>query len=449
MLIRSISGLRGLTDVPNGLTTEVIHLYAASFATYCHKGIIAVGYDGRQGGKDIYDFVCKTLTEYGCHVFALGMVPTPTVMFEVENDISIHGGISVTASHNGQAWNGMKFIASSGLFLDKEQNESLWQIIDSNSPVPSQTKGSITVREDIADKHIKSILAIPFLDVEKIRARNFKVVLDTVNASGSFIHPMLLKALGVTNVIGVATDGSGIFPHPPEPVPQNLTSLCDAVRSNIADIGIAIDPDADRCVFIMENGEPFIEENSIVIATEEVLRNSVKGQHVVVNLSTTRAVEDIAAEYGAKVYRTPVGEINVAKKMHELSSVIGGEGSGGVIYPEVHTGRDSLVAVALTLNNLAASGMSLSEKKASLPQYEIVKSKIDLTSVEQVKEVLASVKAKMSPKAKSINEEDGLRFDFGKSWLHVRASNTEPIIRLIAEAPTKEIAESQIAAATA
>lgn len=449
MLIRSISGLRGLTDVPNGLTTDVIRLYAASFATYCHKGIIAVGYDGRQGGKDIYDSVCKILTEYGCDVFALGMVPTPTVMFEVENDISIHGGISVTASHNGQAWNGMKFIASSGLFLDKEQNESLWEIIDSNSSVPSETKGSITLREDIAEKHIKSILAIPFLDVEKIKERNFKVVLDTVNASGSFIHPKLLAALGVTDVIGVATDGSGIFPHPPEPVPQNLTSLCNAVRNNNADIGIAIDPDADRCVFIMENGEPFIEENTIVIATEEVLKYSVEGQHVVVNLSTTRAVEDIAAQYGAKVYRTPVGEINVAKKMHELGSVIGGEGSGGVIYPEVHTGRDSLVAVALTLNNLAASGMSLSQKKASLPQYEIVKSKIDLKSAEQVKEVLASVKAKMSPKAKHINEEDGIRFDFGKSWLHVRASNTEPIIRLIAEAGTKEAAESLLSQARA
>jgi phosphomannomutase len=258
-----------------------------------------------------------------------------------------------------------------------------------------------------------------------------------------------LKALGVTNIVSSAADGSGIFPHPPEPVPQNLTSLCDAVKSNNADIGIAIDPDADRCVFIMENGEPFGEENTIVIATEEVLKYSVEGQHVVVNLSTTRAVEDIAAEYRAKVYRTPVGEINVAKKMHELDAIIGGEGSGGVIYPEVHTGRDSLVAVALTLNNLAASGMSLTEKKASLPQYEIVKSKIDLTSIEQVKEVLASVKAKMSPKAKSINEEDGLRFDFGKSWLHVRASNTEPIIRLIAEASTKEIAESLLATATA
>lgn len=441
MLIRSISGLRGLTDVPNGLTTDVVRLYAASFATYCHKGIITVGYDGRQGGKEIYDYVCKTLTEYGCDVFALGMVPTPTVMFEVENDISIHGGISVTASHNGQQWNGMKFIAASGLFLDKEQNESLWEIIDSNAPKENDTKGSITIREDIEEKHIKSILAIPFLNLENIRARNFKVVLDTVNASGSFIHPKLLAALGVTNVISVAADGSGIFPHPPEPVPQNLTSLCDAVKANNADIGIAIDPDADRCVFIMENGEPFIEENTIVVATEEVLKNSVKGQHVVVNLSTTRAVEDIAHQYGAKVYRTPVGEINVAKKMHELGAVIGGEGSGGVIYPDVHTGRDSLVAVALALNNLAASGISLSEKKASLPQYEIVKSKIDLTSTEQVKEVLASVKAKMSPKAKSVNEEDGIRFDFGKSWLHVRASNTEPIIRLIAEAQTKQEAD--------
>jgi phosphomannomutase len=285
------------------------------------------------------------------------------------------------------------------------------------------------------------------LALEKIRERKFRVVLDAVNASGSFIHPKLLEKLGVAEIISLAADGSGIFPHKPEPVPQNLTSLSEAVIKHNADLGIAVDPDADRCVLIMENGKPFIEENTIVLAAEEVLKNSPHGQKIVVNLSTTRAVEDIAEKYGAEVFLTPVGEINVAKKMIEKKAIIGGEGSGGVIYPAVNMGRDSLVAVALALSNLASSGMSASEKKNSLPQYEIVKSKIDLESSEQVKSVLTAVKAKMALQSISINEEDGIRFDFYKSWLHVRASNTEPIIRLIVEAPTREEALELIARA--
>ena len=455
MLIRSISGLRGITSSPDGLTTEVIANYARSFATLLgNSGTIAIGYDGRSGGESVYSAVCKEVTKAGCDVIALGMVPTPTVMFAVEKNKNVIGGISVTASHNGQEWNGMKFIAATGLFLDKEENEELWDIIDNPvaagfsphlnewlKPAATEKHGSILPGENIIDAHIESVLAIPFLALDKIRERKFRVVLDAVNASGSFIHPKLLEKLGVAEIITLAADGSGIFPHKPEPVPQNLISLCEAVIKHKADLGIAVDPDADRCVFIMENGEPFIEENTIVLAAEEVLKNSPRGQKLVVNLSTTRAVEDIAAEYGAEVFRTPVGEINVAKKMIKEAAIIGGEGSGGVIYPAVHTGRDSLVAVALALSNLASSGMTASEKKNSLPHYEIVKSKIDLTSVEQVKSVLAAVKAKLVLKARAINEEDGIRFDFYKSWLHVRASNTEPIIRLIAEAPTREEAE--------
>jgi phosphomannomutase len=214
-----------------------------------------------------------------------------------------------------------------------------------------------------------------------------------------------------------------------------------------ADIGIAVDPDADRCVLITEEGEPFIEENTIVLAVEEVLAHSARGQQVVVNLSTTRAVEDIAKQYSASVHRTPVGEINVAKQMIKDDAIIGGEGSGGVIYPEVHTGRDSLVAVALALSNIARSGLTVSEKKKSLPHYEIVKAKLGLNNAEEATATIAKIKTAMAPTASSINEEDGLRLEFGNSWLHVRSSNTEPIIRFIAEAPTQAEAESLIRSA--
>jgi phosphomannomutase len=298
-------------------------------------------------------------------------------------------------------------------------------------------------------KHIDAVLNNPFIDIAKIKARKFKVVLDAVNASGSYVHPQLLKSLGVAEVIEVACDGSGVFPHRPEPVPANLTSLGEAVLKHKADIGIAVDPDADRLVLYMNNGEPFIEENTIVLSAEQVLKRSEKGATVVVNLSTTRAVEDIAAMYGAKVVRTAVGEINVAKKMHELGSVIGGEGSGGVILPAVHLGRDSLVGVALALGALAEFEGTIAEKKAALPQYEIVKSKIDLESQAQVTAILAKVKEKFGSRAISMNDSDGLRIDFEKSWLHARASNTEPIIRLIAEAPTRKEAHDLLDEANA
>ncbi|MFI5263497.1 MAG: phosphoglucosamine mutase [Candidatus Kapaibacterium sp.] len=445
MLIRSISGLRGLTDADNGFTEDAAKLYTRSFAEMLgNNGLIALGFDGRQGGKAYYELIADTLRDAGCDVLGLLMAPTPTVMFAVETHIAVKGGISVTASHNGQEWNGMKFIAQTGLFLNKAENESLWKIVDHGPKKYHGAEGELVAGDEIKLEHINSILQIPFLSVDAIRNRKFKVILDAVNASGSFIVRELLDALGVgeIDIIPLHADGGGVFPHPPEPVPHNLTELCEEVKKEKADLGIAVDPDADRCVFIMDNGEPFIEENTIVLAAEEVLRNSEKGQHIVVNLSTTRAIEDLAEKFGATVHRTPVGEINVAKKMKSLRAIIGGEGSGGVIYPAVHTGRDSLVAIALALNNLAYSNVSLSEKKRSLPQYEIVKSKIGLKSAEQTASVLNDVKKIMSSEATSINEEDGIRFDFEKSWLHVRPSNTEPIIRLIAEAPTKEEAEA-------
>ncbi|MDP4200214.1 MAG: phosphoglucosamine mutase [Bacteroidota bacterium] len=450
MLLRSISGLRG--TVGEGLTAEVVARYAASFAAFNdNKGTVAVGYDGRLGGAAYYDICCQTLVSCGCDVLSIGMAPTPTVMMAVETKPEVAGGIIITASHNPQEWNGMKFIAQTGLFLDAGENARLWEIVDDESPqsVAPDEVGQIIDGRDFIEEHIQAVLDIPYVDREKIARRNFKVVLDCVNASGSFIQPRLLHALGVADIVEFACDGSGVFPHRPEPVPENLTTLKEAILREQADLGIVVDPDADRLVLIMENGEPFIEENTIVLAAEQVLKHSPRGQSVVVNLSTTRAVEDIAAKYDAKVFRTPVGEINVARKMQSEHAIVGGEGSGGVILPSVHIGRDSLVGVALALSALSEFGGPISEKSKTLPQYEIVKSKIELTSVEQVQSVLSDLSVKFASRARKVNREDGIRFDFVRSWLHARASNTEPIIRIIAEAPTQAEAEGLLAEARA
>lgn len=446
MLIRSISGLRGTVGIDNtGLTAEIVCRYAASFATLLgNTGTIALGYDGRRGGELFYRLCSEAIRLSGCDVLMLGMVPTPTVQMAAEHEDGVVGGIAITASHNPSEWNGMKFIASSGMFLDADENAALWSILDSGAPQTAEAHrfGRVIDGAAVVQKHLDAVLAIEFIDRAKIGARKFRVVLDAVNASGSYIHPRLLEALGVHEVIQIACDGSGIFPHKPEPVPGNLATLGEAVVREGADLGIAVDPDADRLVLYMENGQPFVEENTIVLAAEQVLKHSTEGATVVVNLSTTRAIEDIAMQNGARVVRTPVGEINVAKKMHELGSIIGGEGSGGIILPAVHLGRDSLVGVALALGALAEFDGSISEKRASLPQYEIVKSKIDLESQEQVQSILSHIRTTFSSRAVSMNDSDGLRIDFEKSWIHARASNTEPIIRLIAEAPSKAEAEA-------
>jgi phosphomannomutase len=370
----------------------------------------------------------------------------------VELRATVVGGISITASHNPAQWNGMKFIAETGLFLDADENREFWEIVDAgeSGPVDAFEFGDLIDGLQFKDEHVQAVLGIPFVNAEKIRAKKLRVVLDAVNASGSFIQQELLRKLGVDEIVPLFCNGSGIFPHTPEPIPQNLTSLKETILAEKADLGIVVDPDADRLVLLMEDGEPFIEENTIVLATEQVLKNSPRGgQKVVVNLSTTRAVEDVAEKYDASVIRTPVGEINVAKRMRETNAIVGGEGSGGVILPEVHLGRDSLVGVALALSAIAEFEGSMSELKRSLPQYEIVKSKIELQSAEQVRAILGKLEDIFASDARQRNSEDGLRLDFERSWLHARASNTEPIIRLIAEAPTRQEAEAILARAQA
>jgi phosphomannomutase len=336
----------------------------------------------------------------------------------------------------------MKFIASTGMFLDGEENRALWAIADKNERtyVPWSSLGTYTANDEWIRKHINAVLALSYLDRQKIRRRRLRIVLDCVNAAGGVIVPVLLRELGC-DVVEMNCDVSGVFSHTPEPIPENLVDLAARVVTAKADLGIAVDPDVDRLVLITEKGEPFGEEYTIASAVSFVLGHETALGHthtksVVVNLSTTRAVDDIAARHGAKVHRTPVGEINVAKQMKAIGAIIGGEGSGGVILPSVHLGRDAIVGIGLILQLLAESGGSLSELKASLPHYAIAKGKIELGSLSP-DHALVALREKYSA-AGRITTDDGLKIDFPDYWVHLRKSNTEPIVRVIAEARTME-----------
>jgi phosphomannomutase len=442
----SISGIRGI--VGETLTPDVVVRYVSGFAEYCKRhgnSRIVVGRDGRITGTMINDVVLGTLVAKGIEVVSIGICPTPTVQLAVEGEHA-GGGIAITASHNPMEWNGLKFIGSSGMFLDAAENKEFWDIAAASVPFERwSTIGSVRDESRWIQKHLDAVLALPNLSVESIVRRKFKVVLDCVNAAGGIIVPDLLKALGCT-VIPMNTEVSGIFARTPEPIPENLGAVCDEVRRSGADIGIVVDPDVDRLVLINEKGEPYGEEYTITTAVDYVLRvpplKSAAPAHVVINLSTTRAVEDLAKKYGASCVRTPVGEINVAKKMAALGAVVGGEGSGGVILPAVHLGRDAIVGIALILQALAKSGGTVSELKQSLPQYEIAKGKIPIKP-GTADGVIATLAEEFKSTAR-INDEDGMRFDFDEHWIHLRKSNTEPIMRVIAEAPTMDRAKSVV-----
>ncbi len=443
-LMVSISGIRGI--VGDSLIPEIIIKYAAAFAQYCSHGTVIVGRDGRSTGKSISDLVTSTLLQMGCNVVSLGICPTPTVGLAIET-LHAAGGIAITASHNPMIWNGLKFIGPTGMFLNGEENKQLWSIADrGNFNYASwNEQGKLSESPDFIDQHIKTILSLPSITVSQISQRKFKVVLDCVNTAGGLIAPKLLRELGC-EVIEMNCDVSGVFSHTPEPIPENLTDLCTRVVQEKADLGIAVDPDVDRLVLITEEGKPFVEEYTVVSAVKFVLDTEKKlgrtGHSVVVNLSTTRAVEDIAIQYEATVHRTPVGEINVASKMKQVGSIIGGEGSGGVILPEVHLGRDAIVGIGLFMQLLANSGGKASELKASLPHYEIVKSKIEIGALKP-DEILRKLHERYSGSEKT-NVDDGLKIDFPSSWVHLRKSNTEPIIRIIAEAKTKNEAAALV-----
>lgn len=436
-LMVSISGIRGV--VGDSLTPEVAVRYAAAFARYCSGDAeqpveIVIGRDGRSTGGAVADAVRAALVASGVTVRDLGICPTPTVELAVEHEHAA-GGISITASHNPSEWNGLKFLGPSGMFLDAEENRRLWDIAAQPPRYVSWRRTGRTIADTSwLRKHIDLVLNLPILNLETLRRRRFRVVLDSINACGGLIVPELLNAMGC-EVRELNCEVSGVFARTPEPVPENLTALCQMVAEEKADLGIAVDPDVDRLVLITERGTPFGEENTVASAVLFMLERTPGTHRVAVNLSTTRAVDDIARRFGARVDRTPVGEINVARRMKEIGALVGGEGSGGVILPMAHLGRDAIVGIGLLLQLLANHGTALSAFKESLPRYEIAKGKVEVGGRDPGS-VLQRLQDRLTEG--TLNTDDGLKIDYADHWVHLRRSNTEPIIRIIAEARTAE-----------
>lgn len=442
VIIASVSGVRGI--VGDNLTPRNISKFTSAFAEYCRERFkskkVVVGRDGRLHGDIISNLVVNNLLLSGFEVVDIGVAPTPTIQIATE-ELKAAGGISVTASHNPQEWNGLKFLNPDGTFLDEFQVKDLLSIVEKGK---FHYEGVEKMRSVIYDKswlekHIAKVLESGLVNLKKIRKRNFKVVVDAVNSSGSIIVPLLLKKLGC-EVIELFCDGSGKFPHKPEPIPENLKQLSKAVKKNNADLGISVDPDTDRLVLITEEGKPFGEEYTITTVVKNILKNSdSRRKNVTVNLSTTRAVDDVAGLFGGRVYRSPVGEINVVKEMKKNKSLVGGEGSGGVIIPDIHFGRDSLVGIAIVLQEFADYDYKVSDYKNDLPKYFITKTKIQYSGKPET--ILNKVIKKYRGKDCKITTSDGIKLDFKEHWIHLRKSNTEPIIRIITEAKSEKLAE--------
>ena len=433
-LMVSVSGIRGI--IGDGLDPNTLVKYTSAYADFCGKGKIVIGSDGRISGNMVKNIVIGTLLAKGNDVIDIGICPTPTVLYNVQK-LGAVGGIQISASHNPNEWNALKLLNSSGEFMTPNENKEMLNLLDN-----SQTNykswnelGTATQYTEGLNTHLNAVLSMKHIDVESIKKRRFKVLLDCVNGAGSYVMPQLLEKLGC-EVIAINCEKSGIFPRLPEPIPQNLVETMKAVKENKVDVGIIVDPDVARLVLLTEKGEPFSEENTIAQAVRFVL-SKTKGS-VVVNLSTTRAVDDIAEANGCKTYHSSVGEANVVKLMREVHAVIGGEGSGGVIYPELHYGRDALVGTVILLQQLLEFGGTMSELKAVIPQYSIAKKKIEI-GYANPDEIVKKLIDKYSDA--KINTDDGLRIDFDDHWIHLRKSNTEPIIRCIAESDTMEKAE--------
>ena len=433
----SISGIRGIAGT--SLTDNIISDYTKAFASYVKKGVIVAGRDPRASGEKIKDIVISSLNGLGIDVVYLGICPTPTVQLMVK-ELKADGGIIITASHNPAEWNGLKFVRKDGIFLNKDEAERLIEIYEKRSFIASAKMGSIKVQDKPLDPHIKKVLGC--IDVQGIRKRKFKVVLDSCNGAGSLITVKLLKELGC-EVIELYTDTKKPFPHNPEPVPANLKDLCEKVKNSGADIGFAQDADADRLAVVTDKGVAPGEEYTLALAADHILsKNKVSGPKVVTNLSTSMMVDDIAKKYGANVIRTRIGEVNVAEEMVKQKALIGGEGNGGVMYPGVGYSRDSLIGIGLILDSLSISGKSISSTIDSLPKYFIVKEKIACSSKDEVAALLDKVAASFADGM--IDRTEGIKVILKNAWVHVRPSNTEPVIRIIAEAETQNKARELI-----
>ena len=441
MLIESLSGVRGWDSA---LTENLIKSYALAFRETVRGNKILIGRDTRASGANIQSLLAEALRNSGANVVLLGICPTPTVQLAVEQQHAA-GGIVITASHNPLPWNGLKFIGSDGLFLDGPQMLQLknrrLEIGLTLDTYPSST-GTIREYSTVLEDHIQAVLRIPYIDPASIRSAAFKIVFDAVNGAGYEILPQLLSQLG-SEVIRLNCAPDKPFPRSPEPLPENLGEVMEAVKKHHADLGLVVDPDADRLAIVSDEGKPISEEFTLVLAEKLVLSKSESTtKSVVTNLSTTLAVDDIAAQYGARIYRTAIGEINVAKKMREVGATVGGEGNGGVLLPEAHLGRDSLVATVLILQLLAEEKVALSQLMTQLPSYSMAKKKVALGDIDLA---AAIPELKKLAAADEYNTEDGIKFSWRDRWVHLRPSNTEPIIRIYAEAPTKAEAEEIVA----
>lgn len=443
-LIKSISGIRGTIGgfAGSSLTPLDVVKFTAAFGHIVLQKTqnpkIVLGRDARKSGEMINRLVIGTLEGMGFTIIDLGLSTTPTVEIAVPLE-NAGGGIILTASHNPGEWNALKLLNEKGEFIDAETGLKVLELAENPEFAFAEIHqlGKVIQDDSYLQKHIDHILSLDLVDVESIRNAEFKIAVDAVNSSGGIFVPALLKALGVKEVIELYCEPNGDFPHNPEPLPEHLKDLSELVIKEKANLGISVDPDVDRLCFVMENGEMFGEEYTLVAVADYILAHQ-KGP-AVSNLSSTRALRDIAHKHGVEYYAAAVGEVNVVNKMKKVRAAIGGEGNGGIIYPETHYGRDALVGIALFLTHLAKSKQSISSLKSSLPEYFMSKNKISLQEGMDVDGILAQMQEKY--KEENHSTIDGLKIDFPNEWVHLRKSNTEPIIRIYSEAPTEEQAQ--------
>ncbi len=449
-LIKSISGIRGTIGgkAGQGLTPVDIVKYTSAFGFWVKKYAksqrvhIVVGRDARISGDMVNNLVLGTLQGLGIDAIDIGVSTTPTVEIAVSEEHA-DGGIIITASHNPKQWNALKLLNEKGEFISEKDGAEVLHIAeqDSFSFAEVNVLGQVKRNDTYFQKHISKILALDLIDVMAIRAKKFKVVIDCVNSSGGIVIPQLLNALGVEDIVKVFCEPNGEFQHNPEPLPENLRELAKAVTKNKAHLGFAVDPDVDRLAIVCEDGEMFGEEYTLVTVADYVLKNSKKAGNTVSNMSSTRALRDVTEKAGVSYTASAVGEVNVVTLMKETRAIIGGEGNGGIIYPELHYGRDALVGIALFLSQLARYGKSCSMLRATYPDYHISKNKIELLPELNVESILRGIQEKY--KKHPINTVDGVKIEFNnKEWVHLRRSNTEPIIRIYSESESATTADN-------
>ena len=446
-LIKSISGIRGTigSRPGEGLSPLDIVKFTAAYATFIRKNTtktsntIVVGRDARLSGMMVNNIVVGTLISMGFDVVNIGLATTPTTEIAVVEEGAC-GGIILTASHNPKQWNALKLLNELGEFLNDAQGKEVLRIAEAEEYEFAEVDnlGHEFTNNTYTRRHIEKVLALDLVDVNAIKKANFTVAVDAVNSVGGIVIPQLLRALGVKKVIELNCEPNGKFAHTPEPIPENLTGISNLLKGGVADVGFVVDPDVDRLAIVMENGEMFVEEYTLVAVADYILSKTPGA--TVSNLSSSRALRDVTVAHGCSYSASAVGEVNVVTKMKETSAVIGGEGNGGVIYPAAHYGRDALVGVALFLTLLAKSGKKVSELKKQYPAYAIAKNKVELTPEVNVDAILKDIKTKYA--SEKITDIDGVKIDFKDSWVHLRKSNTEPIIRIYSEAKTLEEAQA-------